>query len=43
MQYERMGLRPFIEQYLLECLTVGYPEGALEKEARQMARKICTR
>jgi hypothetical protein len=34
VQYERMGgIRPFLEQYLMECLTVGYGESPLEQEA----------
>ncbi len=36
-QYERLGFRPFLRAYLLECLTVGYPLGALEKEARDLS------
>ena len=36
-QYERLGFRPFLEQYLHECLTAGYPLGALESEAQRMA------
>src|SRR6267378_6975261 len=33
-QYERLGgIGPFLERYLRECLTVGYPMGALEQEA----------
>lgn len=41
-QYERLGgFRPFLEVYLLECVTPGYPFGSLEREAEQMAEKIC--
>lgn len=36
-QYERLGFRPFLRAYLHECLTAGYPSGALEIEARQVA------
>jgi len=33
-QYERLGgIRPFLRQYLTECLTVGYPAGSMEQEA----------
>ena len=33
-QYERLGgIRPFLRQYLTECLTVGYPAGPMEQEA----------
>lgn len=41
LQYERMGgIRPFLQRYLLECLTAGYPFGAMEEEARLIAAKI---
>ena len=34
MQYERLGgIRPFLRQYLTECLTVGYYHSPLEQEA----------
>ena len=36
-QYERLGFRRFLEQYLHECLTTGYPSGALEAEAQRIA------
>ena len=43
MQYERAGgIQPFLELYLNECLTVGYPNGPLEKEARKNEKEICT-
>jgi hypothetical protein len=37
-QYERLGgFRPFLEQYLHECITPpGYPFGALEQEAKDI-------
>lgn len=35
-QYERLGFRPFLRAYLHECLTSGYPLGALESEARRI-------
>ncbi len=39
MQYERMGgFAPFLEQYLQECLALGYPNGELEQEARRIER-----
>lgn len=42
MQYERIGgILPFLEKYLRECLTVGYPNGSMELEAIEMERKIC--
>lgn len=41
-QYERLGgIRGFLAQYLRECFTDGYPNGALEQEARQKAATIC--
>lgn len=41
MQYERLGsIEAFLEQYLQECLTVGYPDGALEQEALQVERQL---
>ena len=41
-QYERLGgIQPFLDQYLLECLTVGYNESALENEARRVAAMVC--
>ena len=36
-QYERLGFRGFLAQYLHECLTCGYPGGALEQEAQRLA------
>jgi hypothetical protein len=40
-QYERFGgVEPFLEQYLHECLTAGYPFGSLEEEARRIAREV---
>jgi hypothetical protein len=33
-QYERLGgIEPFLQQYLMECLTVGYDASPLEQEA----------
>jgi|KBSMisStandDraft_5_1062788.scaffolds.fasta_scaffold140178_2 hypothetical protein len=33
-QYERLGgIKPFLQQYLSECLTIGYPEAPMEQEA----------
>lgn len=36
-QYERLGFRRFLEHYLHECLTEGYPSGPLEAEAQRIA------
>ena len=34
MQFERAGgIRPFLERYLRECITIGYPDAPLEREA----------
>jgi len=41
MQYERLGsIELFIKEYLNECLAVGYPNGALEQEARAIEKNI---
>ena len=41
-QYERFGgIKPFLQQYLTECLTVGYNESPLENEARRVAAAVC--
>ena len=43
MQYERFGgFKPFLEQYLDECINIGYPYGTLEQEAIRMEKQICT-
>ena len=40
-QYERLkGIRPFLRQYLRECLAEGYPLAALELEASAAARRV---
>lgn len=42
LQYERLGgIRPFLRQYLWECLTVGYHAAPLEREARTAADTLC--
>lgn len=41
-QYERLGgVRPFLDQYLRECIDPGYPFGRLEQEGILVARDIC--
>jgi hypothetical protein len=40
-QYERLGRRRFLRQYLHECLTQGYPLGELEAEARAVTDALC--
>jgi hypothetical protein len=43
-QYERLGgIRPFLRQYLAECLTVGYPAGPMEQEAIAMVSRLDSR
>lgn len=38
---KRNGMRPFITEYLRECMDPGYPFGGLEQEAILVARDIC--
>ena len=41
-QYERLGgIRPFLRQYLHECLTVGYYAAPMEWEAIEAADTLC--
>ena len=41
-QYERFGgFRPFLEQYLHECITIGYPAAPLEQEAKRVEKELC--
>jgi hypothetical protein len=41
-QYESCGgIRPFLRQYLRECLLDGYPFGELERHAAAAARRLC--
>jgi hypothetical protein len=41
-QYERLGgFKPFLQQYLHECLTVGYPAAPMEQEAKRIEREVC--
>jgi hypothetical protein len=42
-QYERMGgFKPFLEKYLLECFTIGYPDGPMEQEAIRISKEMCS-
>ena len=42
-QYERLGgILPFLRQYLLECVTIGYPEMPMEQEAIARAEGVCS-
>jgi hypothetical protein len=41
-QYEKLGgFLPFLRKYLMECITIGYPEAPMEQEAIRTAEKIC--
>jgi hypothetical protein len=41
-QYERLvGFRPFLERYLRECLTIGYPAATMEQEAVAAEQEVC--
>jgi hypothetical protein len=43
-QYERLGgILPFLRQYLVECLTIGYANAPMELEAAEMAARVCAR
>jgi hypothetical protein len=43
-QYERLGgILPFLRQYLLECLTIGYASAPMELEAAEIAARVCAR
>ncbi len=40
-QYERLGgFAPFLQQYLGECLTLGYENSPLEREAIEVSQRI---
>jgi hypothetical protein len=40
-QYERHGgILPFLRQYLLECLTIGYANAPMELEAAELAARV---
>jgi len=42
-QYERLGgIRQFLQQYLQECITIGYPQAPLEQETIVLSNKIVT-
>jgi hypothetical protein len=41
-QYERLGgFKPFLQQYLHECITIGYPAAPMEQEAKRIEREMC--
>ena len=42
MQYERMGgIKNFLQQYLAECIKIGYPAAPMEQEAVQTTARMC--
>jgi hypothetical protein len=42
LQYERLGsINAFLSQYLLECLTIGYPEAPMEQEVVSLTARLC--
>ena len=42
-QYQRLGgILPFLQTYIYQCATVGYPNAALELEAIATADRICS-
>ena len=44
MQCEKLGgLYPFLNNYLWECIEIGYPQAPMEQEAIRLADKICRR
>jgi hypothetical protein len=41
-QYERLGgFFPFLEEYLRQCITIGYPAAPMEQEAIRLSSSIC--
>jgi len=41
LQYERLGGIPeFLERYLYECITIGYPAAPMEQEAIETAARL---
>jgi hypothetical protein len=42
-QYQRLGgILPFLRTYILQCVTVGYPNAPLELEADARAKRVCS-
>ena len=42
-QYQRLGgILPFLQTYIVQCATVGYPNAPLELEAVATAARICS-
>lgn len=41
VQYERLGgIGQFLQKYLQECITIGYPQAPMEQEAITLSNKI---
>ena len=41
-QYQRLGgILPFLQTYIAQCATVGYPNAPLELEANATAARVC--
>jgi len=41
-QYERLGgFQQFLQQYLFECITIGYPAAPMEQEAVTTTARLC--
>jgi hypothetical protein len=41
-QYERLGgFFPFLQEYLRQCITIGYPAAPMEQEAIHKSASIC--
>lgn len=42
-QYQRLGgILPFLQTYIAQCATVGYPNAPLELEASATAARVCS-
>jgi hypothetical protein len=42
-QFQRLGgIRPFLQTYIFQCATVGYPNAPLELEAIATATRVCS-
>lgn len=42
-QYERLGgILPFLQNYLMECFSIGYPAAPMEQEAIRIAHEMTT-
>jgi len=42
LQYERLGgFSQFLERYLQECITIGYPAAPMEQEAVSTTARLC--